>query len=360
MRNRLLRLSIALACLAPALTAASSATAGAGRIVATGSMSVPRQSAAAALLSDGKVLVAGGMPANGVFLSSAELYDPARGTFSPAGNMQSIRGFGATATRLTDGSVLLAGGRAKTACTNSAERYSEQTSSFVRTGDMHVARCGAFALSMPGRHVLIVGGNAAEGDAHPLTSVEEYDEQSGRFTLGGSTSGDTTAAILLKNGSVLVVHEATAELYDPATARFSPAGALITPRHKTGAALLPDGRVILFGGQTENTWGPRERSTEIFDPVTLRFTRGPEMLSKRYKLRWSVVPLGDGRIVIAGGADRPEVYDPASHDFTPATGDRLDSYFFSSAIHLANGNILIAGGYGSDYTTRNHAWLYTP
>ena len=100
MRNRVLSLFIALACLTVPATVATTAAGGTGRVVATGDMSAPRHSATATLLPDGKVLIAGGMPANGVFFSSAELYDPVRGTFTPAGDMHSIRGYGATATRL--------------------------------------------------------------------------------------------------------------------------------------------------------------------------------------------------------------------------------------------------------------------
>jgi Galactose oxidase, central domain len=40
------------------------------------------------MLRDGRVLIAGGMVENGVFLSSAELFDPATGRFSTTDNMQ--------------------------------------------------------------------------------------------------------------------------------------------------------------------------------------------------------------------------------------------------------------------------------
>ena len=58
----------------------------------------------ATLLPNGKVLVAGG---NG---TSAELYDPALGTWTPTGNLNTVR-FGHTATLLPNGKVLLAGKR---------------------------------------------------------------------------------------------------------------------------------------------------------------------------------------------------------------------------------------------------------
>ncbi len=64
-----------------------------------------------AMLQDGRVLIAGGMVENGVFLSSAELFDPATGRFSTTDTMQSRR-VGHSATRLLNGTVLIAGGLA--------------------------------------------------------------------------------------------------------------------------------------------------------------------------------------------------------------------------------------------------------
>jgi hypothetical protein len=73
-------------------------------------MSTPRQLAGAALLRDGRVLVAGG--SNGTLqLATAEVYDPATGTFAPTGSM-SLPGTGLHATLLTDGRVLITGGLA--------------------------------------------------------------------------------------------------------------------------------------------------------------------------------------------------------------------------------------------------------
>src|SRR5437879_3189367 len=74
-------------------------------------MTTPRADQSAAALRDGRVLIAGGTTnANvGGVTTSVEIYDPNAHTFAPTGSMTVPRQ-GATATLLTDGRVLLAGG----------------------------------------------------------------------------------------------------------------------------------------------------------------------------------------------------------------------------------------------------------
>ena len=61
---------------------------GTGTFTQTGPMAERRTGQAAALLADGRVLVAGGVAASTdpSPLASAELYNPGTGTFSPAGS----------------------------------------------------------------------------------------------------------------------------------------------------------------------------------------------------------------------------------------------------------------------------------
>jgi hypothetical protein len=341
-----------------------------GRILATGNMTTARHSHTATLLPNGKVLVAGGMPRNGVFLATAEIYDPALGRFAPAGKMNSARGYGSTATLLSNGKVLIAGGRDASACTATSELYDPATGAFVPSGAMTTPRCGAIAVLLPTGDVLIAGGNLNSDDS-PQASAELYHFSAGAFSSTGSMHSARSAftAVTLKDGRVLVVGGAsgghalaTAEIYDPSAGRFLPAGSMNTARHKLGAALLLGGKVLIAGGQGNGPWGNKFSSTEIFDPGTSTFTPGPKMDFERFKLLTGVVALRNGRIFIAGGADQPEVFDPASNTLFPTAGEKLDSFYFSTATLLSDGQVLMVGGYGRDPGAGafNHAWLYRP
>src|SRR5215475_9250839 len=91
------------ACLAPAAN-------GGNGFISTGNLTTPRYNHTATLLADGRVLAAGGAYEGfDTDLSSAELYDPATGTWSVTGSLASVRE-SHTATLLPNGKVLVAGG----------------------------------------------------------------------------------------------------------------------------------------------------------------------------------------------------------------------------------------------------------
>ena len=100
-----------------------------GSFAQTGSMGTAHGGGTATLLSDGRVLVAGGRGVDGKVLASVEVFDPATGKFSPTGSMGTARQ-GSVSVLLPDGRVLISGGQDGNAeFLASAELYDPATAS---------------------------------------------------------------------------------------------------------------------------------------------------------------------------------------------------------------------------------------
>jgi N-acetylneuraminic acid mutarotase len=229
----------------------------------TGSMHVARYQHTATLLQNGDVLVAGGYNPNKTnpFLTSAELYNPATGTWTITGSLHTPRIFH-TMTTLPSGRVLVAGGywTSSTAVNilASAELYNPNTGTWALTGSMSTPRTGSAAALLANGQVLMAAG---ENYASSLTSAELYSPSTGKWTLTGSlhASRNQHTATLLANGQVLASggqngtsFVASAELYNPSTATWTITGSLNTPRVEDTATLLTNGQVLVAGGQDKN------------------------------------------------------------------------------------------------------------
>jgi WD40 repeat protein len=342
-----------------------------GTFVPTGSMTSPRQHAFGILLHDGRVLIAGGD--NTGLLRTAELYDPATGTFSPTGSMSTTRV--GTATLLSDGRVLFAGGGDSTGFLASAELYDPATGTFSPTGSMTVARWGQTATLLPDGRVLIAGGGTQDSQA--VASAELYDPNTGKFSPTGSMSVARTqqSAALLPNGLVLIAGGETnspdstdgyapltsAELYDPATGKFSPTGSMPTYRGDPTTAVLSDGRVLIAGGTSRSDPGKNDSvgvpSADVYDSATGRFSH------LAGSMVWGQpVVLSDGRVLIVGSsvASAPaELYDPRTGTISP-TGSMSTVRANPTAVLLPDGRVLVAGGFGAGNVVFASAQLYQP
>ncbi len=336
-----------------------SVTAAAGSVTATGNMSTPRAAHTATLLPNGKVLITGGMERNGGFFATAELYDPDTGTFSPTGSMTTKR-VGHKAILLRNGKVLIIGGsNHEDGSLASAELYDPATGAFTFTGSMK-EKSGGLATVLADGRVLVVGGYN-----------EIYDPATGTFSQTGNLdlkqSSTATLLTLLKNGKVLLTGSVTypsetplasAELYDPASSSFAAIANMTKARAKQAATLLPDGRVLITGGMDRNFPQGRTASAEIYDPAKNSFVAITNMSMARFKHADTTVVLPNGKVLIAGGGERAEVFDPATNTFSIASGSLDEAWFFATATLLQSGKVLIVGGYRRGVVCTAGAWIY--
>src|ERR1035438_8874987 len=232
------------------------------------------------LLPNGKLLAAGGCSTNFIpslnYLSTAELYDPANGTWTVTGSQAAPRVFH-TATLLPSGKVLIVGGYGSSGgLLSSAELYDPASGTWTTTGALATAREYHTATLLPNGMVLVVGGetnNQIILGNNSLASAELYNPATGHWTATGPLKYGRYqhTATLLQNGKVLVAGgtgyspTATAELYDPAAGTWTTTGAMSTARAQHTATLLPDGRVLAGGGNSTIGWPVPGPSAELYD-----------------------------------------------------------------------------------------------
>ncbi len=309
----------------------------------TGSMNDPRQGQTITLLKDGRVLVTGGARNIGyrAELSSAEIYDPASGTFSPTGSM-SVPREGHTATLLNDGRVLIAGGSDNGQHTiSTAEIYDPGVGTFSPTGSMTVPREAHTATMLLSDQVLIAGGGRAgmPGGYIVYRNGELYDPRSGTFSLISSpmiSDRVGASAVRLQDGRALIVGGKssrvllagtfggtrniasfaplnTAEYYDPESHSFQKASDMHGPHYLGTATLLTNGSVLVAGGWRQQ--GPvvlGSKESDLYDPTMARFDQLPPMHVGR--LDQTATLLDDGKVLIAGGINGKS-YMSASVEF---------------------------------------------
>jgi hypothetical protein len=261
---------------------------GSSGFTAAGPLAAARYSHTATLLPNGKVLIAGGLSTASGVLSSAELFDPGsgpNGTFSVAGSMSTARMLH-SATLLPDGKVLIAGGTIAAiggAAMSSAELYDPANGTFTPTGSLNTARCSHTATLLSDGKVLIAGGSNGVN----LASAELYDPASGTFSRTGSmtTARNSHSATMMPTGKVLMTcgfdvngnYLSSAELYDPIGGAFTVTGGGVVTRAGQTATLLPTGNVLVAGGFN----GSYPTSADLLDVSGLGYagTRRPVVSS---------------------------------------------------------------------------------
>jgi len=331
-----------------------------GFTTTTGQMGTSLYAQTAARLTTGEVLVAGGMSPSGV-VKNAQLYAPATQTFAAANPMNVARWLH-TATLLSDGTVLIAGGSdlANEETLDSAEIYNPAAGTFtLLSNTLNTARVGHTATLLNNGQVLIVGGYDPETGL--IADAELYDPPSQTFIDLGDTNLPRYqhTSTMLQNGQVLIAGGETdpvptgayntAELFDPVSQTFTPVSVPMTaPREGHAAALLNNGQVLISGG---NDPGIGSLNTaEIYDPNSDIFIAVTGVMTTP-RISHVMTLLNGGQVLIAGGASgangtalaSTETYNPASQLFA-AAGSMASVREYQTDTLLNDGTVFIAGG----------------
>jgi N-acetylneuraminic acid mutarotase len=220
---------------------------------------------------------------------------------------------------------------------------------WVAAANLNFPRVSHTATLLEDGKVLIAGYN---------NPAELYDPAANTFLVIGNTiynHGQGASSTILNNGKVLIVGginaQQNAELFNPQTGNFEPTGNLSAPHSFHSATKLPDGRVLIAGGQDNN--GPQTHSVcEIYDPLTETFTLTDTL--RNHRSSHKSVLLQSGKVLITGGTQTTipgsgiylkscELFDPVSGTFSniqnlnqPRTGHEITL--------LNNGRVLVSGG----------------
>jgi hypothetical protein len=246
----------------------------------TALLGTARQLHALTLLPGGKVLATGGISApGGAPLRTAEIFDPAGNTWQPAAHDMATGRFGHSATTLSNGLVLVAGGSGPRTgggmvALRSAELFDPSDGTWQAVGpDMTDARTGHTAIALQdAAKVLVCGGSV------PVGAADQADL-------------------------------AFCELYDTATAKWTPTGSMLHARSAHSATALSSTTVLVAGGRAPGATGegfdPFARATaEVYNISSGTWQQVAPMPAGRAFHR--AVPFGAGKALILGGADHAD------------------------------------------------------
>ncbi|RSM44428.1 kelch repeat-containing protein [Amycolatopsis balhimycina DSM 5908] len=338
---------------------------------AAGVLPAPVSTVDAVPLATGHVLLAGGTGQDGEAVATTTLFDPTADSWATGPALGTARRRHTT-TRLDDGRVLVAGGRGTHAVLATAELANQAASAWTPVAAMGVARHGHSATKLGGGRVLVAGGSGVRAgqDDGALTSCEAFDPGTGAWApLPPMTDARTDhQAVLLLNGNVLVTGGALpggngrsgqlayCEVFDRAKVDWVVTGSLAQARTGHQATLLPDGTVLVTGGDPVvapgGTLDPHSLATaERYNPKDGTWSAAAPMPGGG-RTGHRALLLSSGFVLVTGGTGTPErtagyrsalVYDP-DHDTWTTVSGLLQGRSAHAVTELPDNRVLVAAG----------------
>ena len=274
---------------------------------------------------DGKVFAIGGDvdKFGDISVATVEMYDPETDTWERKADMPTART--GVATLVVDGKIYAIGGGASKKFQRgpgwgyggkllpTIEMYDPGTDTWIQKADMPVPRSGR-ACVVDGK-IYIIGGSAANKKQGRLDSVDVYDPATDTWAeVKSMNHARGVSAVSVVDGKIYVIggvgwpqipnHPgpplSSVEVYDPKNNRWTEIAEMPTSKALHTASVI-DGKIyVIGGGFWDNDRFIYLSTVEIYDPETDRWTREPDMPTRRSGHRTEVV---NGNIYIFGGSN---------------------------------------------------------
>ena len=265
---------------------------------------------------------------------------------------------GTTATLLNDGTVLVDGSDPYQSPPGAA-LYDPVSNSWSSTGATATSRLSATATLLQNGRVLVAGGTVLDTTAPygtnatiVLASAELYDPSTKTWSSAANLPGprEGQAAVLLPDGNVLLVggddgHQPLPDalLYDPIANAWTSIPTLVFIGIVPTATLLQSGKVLVTASTTPG-------NAQIYDPSAGTWAYGSNMNSM-HQFGATATLLSDGRVLVIGGTTEvqgtvmagPEIYDPIANSWSLA-GTMGTNRVAHTATLLLSGKVLVTGG----------------
>jgi len=143
---------------------------------------------------------------------------------------------------------------------------------------------------------------------------------------------------------------------------FCGSGNLSIEREFPAQAVLGNGKVLIAGGADNN--GNALNTAELYDPATGTTSPTGNLSDPNGRVQQVSVVLPNGKVLLAGGSSNvailasAELYDPATGTFT-SMGSMSEPRFLAEAVLLADGRVLVSGGFNTNVAL-NTAEIYDP